>query len=450
MLKNASITALQNRPWLYKHEHDGANPGRIVEFDPSGKINGYNGEQEARWLIEDGVLWFVNVHGNRSIRFHTSYRSLGRLVIEGEFVHPGFNGLQVRLDEGQGVERISSIDAQNFASKTSRAFEERWVPYSPTTYGDTSLDGEGYMAPPFDLMQLPDVQFASRFGALIKDRLLVSETSFQHPFFLCPRITEDKHGAYLYQTVGSTSSIEKALYVCGGMYSNFYHWLMFLMAKIRPEFIGDNRTVVVSEPKTEFQKAGLSALLAAYGLEAIYLQDNASLAVEDLAFPHQRDTTGVDPHPCIADTFARLKRSLVPSFSPLQKIYVSRSDTNERRLINERAIEEMLAAQGFTIVSLTGKTLREQISLFHNATDIIGAHGAGLTNVGFAKPGTRVLEFQNPTHVNWCMKKIAAISGCNYGYLMGHQIGQEKDFELPESAVANAVEQMRSLSMRSA
>ncbi len=393
-------------------------------------------------MIEDGALWFINVYGDRSVRFDVSYRSLGKLIIEGEFIVPQFNGMLVRLDEGQGVERVSDIEAHNFSSSKTTPFERVWVPYPPTTYGDLSLDGDGYSAPEFDLYQLADVQFASKFGALVKDRKLVRETAFQHPFYLCHRLTEDKRGNYLYQSVGSATHIGRALYACGGIYSNYYHWLMFLMAKVRPEFAGDCKTIAISEPQTEFQKSGLDALAAAYGLQPVHVSDNADLRVGSLAFPYQGGTTGVDPHPCVAETFSVLKRKLGDQPSAHRRIYISRSDSNQRRLVNEREIEMALKDRGFVIVSLTGMTLREQISLFHNATDIVGPHGAGLTNVGFCQPFSRILELHNPAHINWCMKKIAAISRLNYGHLMGDRVGDDHSFTIDPAALLAAVDRM--------
>lgn len=443
MLKNIAVLALQDRPWLYRVQHDGSNPGRIVELDMSGKINGYNGEQESRWEIEDGILWFINVHGARSVRFDISYRSLGKLVIEGEFI---LNGLQVRLDEGQGIERISDIEAPHFAASKTTPFERTWVPYPSFNYGEDSLDGDGYSAPGFDLYQLSDVQFASRFGALVKDRRLVRETAFQHPFYLCHRLTEDKRGNYLYQTVPSATHIENTLYACGGIYSNYYHWLMFLMAKVRPEFAGDCKTLAISEPQTEFQRSGLQALATAYGFQPVHVSNNADLSVGNLAFPYQGGTTGVDPHPCVTETFSVLKQRLGDQPSPHRRIYISRSDTSQRRLVNEREIETALEERGFKIVSLTGMNLSEQISLFHNATDIVGPHGAGLTNVGFCQPGNRVLELQNPAHINWCMKKIAAISKLEYGHLMGESAGEGHSFKVNMAALLAAVDRMNSMS----
>lgn len=444
VLKNVVVAALKGRPWLYRHEHDGANPGRIVELDPSGRIFGYNGEQEAHWVVDDGALWFINVHGRRSVRFDVSYRSLGKLVIEGSFVEPGFGGLQVRLDEGQGVERISGIEATHFASSKAVPFKGIWVPYPSSGYGEESIDGGGYFAPEFGLYQLEDVYIASRFGALIKENRLVRETAFQHPFYLCHRLTEDKRGNYLYQKVDSTTRVDEALYACGGMYSNYYHWLMFLMTKIRPEFGGANKTVVISEPTTEFQHSGIEAMARAYGLRPVYLRDNAAISVGSLAFPYQLGTTGVDPHPCVTSTFSILKEQLLDtSISCGERIYISRSDTKERKLQNEALVEATLEAKGFSIVSLTGKTLQEQISIFHNASIVVGPHGAGLTNVGFCQPRASVLEIQNPAHINWCMKRIATISELAYGHVMGRAVRQgENEFALDAAKLSSALEEL--------
>jgi tetratricopeptide (TPR) repeat protein len=78
--------------------------------------------------------------------------------------------------------------------------------------------------------------------------------------------------------------------------------------------------------------------------------------------------------------------------SPSQKIYISRKQARWRRVVNEPEVTEYLQSQGFTIVSMETLSLAEQITLMQSARQIIGLHGAGLTNMVFCRPNTQVLE----------------------------------------------------------
>ena len=64
-----------------------------------------------------------------------------------------------------------------------------------------------------------------------------------------------------------------------------------------------------------------------------------------------------------------------------------------RRIQNFDEVQSLLAQEGFETVFLERMAIEDQISLFRDAEFVIGAHGAGLTNLLFCEPGTKVLEF---------------------------------------------------------
>ena len=62
-------------------------------------------------------------------------------------------------------------------------------------------------------------------------------------------------------------------------------------------------------------------------------------------------------------------------------IYVSRSDATHRNVRNEDEVCAVLSALGFEIVCPGQMSFEEQVNIFSEARLIIGAHGAGMTNV---------------------------------------------------------------------
>jgi capsular polysaccharide biosynthesis protein len=97
-----------------------------------------------------------------------------------------------------------------------------------------------------------------------------------------------------------------------------------------------------------------------------------------------------------------VRQSLLPLASkavPAQFIYISRRDSaNSRRLINEEEFCHQLILCGFHCVVLSELSIAEQMALFSGARMIVGVHGAGLTNLVFASPGTVVYELFLPTY----------------------------------------------------
>ncbi|ALI99760.1 glycosyltransferase family 61 protein [Rufibacter tibetensis] len=67
------------------------------------------------------------------------------------------------------------------------------------------------------------------------------------------------------------------------------------------------------------------------------------------------------------------------------KIFVTRRGTKLRRLENFCEIEELVQSYGYTVIACEELSLKEQIEVFHNASHIIGVHGAGLTNIIFRR-----------------------------------------------------------------
>jgi hypothetical protein len=89
----------------------------------------------------------------------------------------------------------------------------------------------------------------------------------------------------------------------------------------------------------------------------------------------------------LTDTVAECDRTPV-------KLFVRRAAPT-RRLRNEPAVAEWLAARGFMAVDPGALPLAEQAALFARATHIVGVEGAALTNLVYADAGTRVTVLVN-------------------------------------------------------
>ena len=102
-----------------------------------------------------------------------------------------------------------------------------------------------------------------------------------------------------------------------------------------------------------------------------------------------------------------------------KKIFISRKESNisleENNLKNHRyensdflqALEDYYNEQEYTILSLSGMSIFEQISYFYNAEKIAGSPGTNLCNVIFSKPDvslTEIIHFDDyyyPWHIEF-------------------------------------------------
>ena len=75
-----------------------------------------------------------------------------------------------------------------------------------------------------------------------------------------------------------------------------------------------------------------------------------------------------------------------------RRIFISRRKTGKRTLANEAELERLLGAHGFETHAMEEYSLAEQAQLVHESETIVATHGAGLANLLFARPNTRVIE----------------------------------------------------------
>jgi hypothetical protein len=100
--------------------------------------------------------------------------------------------------------------------------------------------------------------------------------------------------------------------------------------------------------------------------------------------------------PVLAEVFQRMRAGKINGAGSTGRpamIYVSRSKIETPRVFAEEAVlETALARLGFVTVRPESMTLDEQIVTFSCARVVVGPHGSGLANAGFAPPGCLIVE----------------------------------------------------------
>lgn len=131
-------------------------------------------------------------------------------------------------------------------------------------------------------------------------------------------------------------------------------------------------------------------------------------------------------------TTSALRRMLLPkrdaSVITPERIYISRKKASVRRIINENEVIQCLEAYGFVSLCLEDWTVAQQIQMFSSAKAIVGQHGAGMSNLAFCTPGTRVIEIYHIHHVVPTYWMISNHNDLNYYMLYG---------QMPESTSVN-------------
>jgi len=105
--------------------------------------------------------------------------------------------------------------------------------------------------------------------------------------------------------------------------------------------------------------------------------------------------------------------------TPHRKIVVLRPGAKSRKLINSD--ELLLKLKGWETVALEQMSIREQMKTFAEASHIVAAHGAGLVNLLWCHPGTKVIEIQDKNMIH---KKVYP--------LLSHNLNLEHKLYLAE------------------
>jgi capsular polysaccharide biosynthesis protein len=107
--------------------------------------------------------------------------------------------------------------------------------------------------------------------------------------------------------------------------------------------------------------------------------------------------------------------------APHRRLYVGRGDKKRtRRVENEAEVLAALAPLGFESIDPGRLSPADQVRAFAEAECIVGAHGAGLTNLAFCSPGAAVVELFATDYVNECFWALATtVEGLRYRYLIG-------------------------------
>jgi capsular polysaccharide biosynthesis protein len=125
-----------------------------------------------------------------------------------------------------------------------------------------------------------------------------------------------------------------------------------------------------------------------------------------------------------------------------RRIFISRKDSPKRSMTNEKEVMSFLREYGFEEVVLTGMSLQKQINLFSDCEAVVGAHGAGLTNIGFCHRDTFILEITKiytleRIRIFW---DIAAMRGLDYSLICAED--DTKDHAAPFSAPMDSLKKI--------
>ena len=157
---------------------------------------------------------------------------------------------------------------------------------------------------------------------------------------------------------------------------------------------------------------------------AVAVTDNTPVLCDSLVVIDGLSAHGVYQSPLCGQALADMAES-IPA-GPHEKIFVSRN-TEQRRLLNQEAIEATMRERGFAIVDPAKMTLTEQIALFKGASTVVGPLGAALTNIAFCRSGSRIVALTSQSFPDTFFWFLSQHRGHDYSEIRGRDLSGTPD-----------------------
>lgn len=193
----------------------------------------------------------------------------------------------------------------------------------------------------------------------------------------------------------------------------YYHWLMDVLPRTAcSAYFPPSTRFLARGPAQPFQLETLRWL----GLEERFaFTEHDHYVVDDYYYAGLAGMSGcVNPWKVIF-LRDRLGGMALHERGQGENLYIVRRGKT-RGIINGQEVEDFFRARGWVVVDTEQLTVAQQAGLFVHARQICTVHGAALTNLLWAGPGTRILELLPDNFLNGVYEGLAMLLGLNYSY----------------------------------
>ena len=284
---------------------------------------------------------------------------------------------------------------------------------------------------------LRDVVLWPEYGAVVDERGRLVEESI----FSAPRREElERKGAFRAWPTRDVDGPATTIHV-GPYWDNYYHWLVDSLPRVfalhvpRVAELG-RLQLLVSGSLSDERRRLLAALLPPQ-TDMVEIAPRTRLRVRTFLLPPflAGDGAGYLPAEYLAYFRERAFEAfnVRPDAGRRRRILISRQAAANRRITNGPTLEAALQSYGFETLELERLSWAEQMQRFSEAECVVGAHGAGLTNLLFAPPCHVFELFAGTPKPHY--RLLSAACGHDYMNLVAGDAPKNADFAVPVDAL---------------
>ncbi|MER8584838.1 glycosyltransferase 61 family protein [Mesorhizobium sp. M1338] len=250
-------------------------------------------------------------------------------------------------------------------------------------------------------IRLTNCYYLPKFGALIDASGRVSKTSFEEARFVVgdltnlPNVRVSGSGAFLEIPADAKTIDDAVVFMPWGAMSNYGHFILdalpslVLLSRLSPS----RQWNVVSPPMSAWQRNLYDLVSKELGSLTLTIVDSDVVSLRSVLFfstmnhfLHHGGKVWDDLRTALLAGAS--SRCLTP-----KRIFIVRDDV-KRTFVNQSEIAEKLSELDFAPVAPERLSVEQQRELFSQAEIVVGVSGAGLANIIFCRPETRVVEIQ--------------------------------------------------------
>jgi hypothetical protein len=226
-----------------------------------------------------------------------------------------------------------------------------------------------------------------------------------------------------------------------GVSTNFYHMLVECLPKLNGYFTNRDETILLNKNFIDLFP-GLYDILNDYlqfkNIQFVNYErpDKLSRITKQRFFIKnlkQYASSNIDVIQAFKETknlavhfWQRYMQENFTPVTPFRKIFINRTIKGELqkrlRCDNQDEIYEQLKKKDFELLDPNETDLKTAIKMCYEAKEIVGIHGAGLTNILFSQPGTKFTQLVHYTpdeSMESIYKRLSDIIGLKYNVIYG-------------------------------
>ena len=214
--------------------------------------------------------------------------------------------------------------------------------------------------------------------------------------------------------------------------NQFFHWISDVFQRI--EMLGtlvDEYPILIPENliENDYIEETLKLLKVPY----IAYNENDLLKIGNLCITSHGAPSGNYNEILFNSSREKILKNTLLSKNNSPRIWISRQNSNKRKIANFRQIEKIIAKHGFKIVDFDKLQFQEQLRISKNAEVIAGIHGAGLSHMFFTEKIKKLIEIRAKNDSkNNCFFSMSSALNIPYYYFTSTVDGDpyDSDYEV--------------------